>query len=392
MSLSLDTLEFLASEQGANLLRQLIHENLSEQNMLKIITRLRRDYTMEQASALIAMATLRQKAVAKFGDDAAHLFFTDAALQQASDPLIRQYRAKNSQNLTVLDVGCGIGADSLAFARAGARVHGIDIDPLRIAIAEYNASVLDLNASFEIADAQIYNSLNDELIFYDPARRDQDGKRIFDVERYLPPLSLAKKWQAKQIMVKLAPSVDLKQLVSYSGLLEFISVAGDLKEAVLHLGTENRGLKATLMVNGHIYHWQREGDEPEIALAEPQSWLIEPDASILRANLVKDLAYTLDATMLDETIAYFCTDKRPVSNWVRAWQIRDWLPFNLKKLRAYLRERKIGKLTVKKRGSAITPESLIQQLKLKGDLSATVVLTRYQELPIVIICDDITNG
>lgn len=389
MSINRNIFDFLASGQGSNLLDHLIHENLSEQNMLKVITRLRRDFNLEQASALITMAALRQKAVVKFGDDAHYMFFTDSALQQASDPYIRLYRAKNSQGLRVLDICCGIGTDSVAFAKFGANIHGVDNDSLRIAIAEYNANALDSNATFEVADATTYQPSDYDLIFYDPARRDQQGKRIFDVEHYLPPLSLVKQWQSKSIMVKLSPGVDLNQLETYGGLVEFISVAGSLKEAVLHLGDDKQGLKATLIVNGDIHHWQREGDEPLVELAEPHGWLIEPDASILRANLVQDLAYSLNATMLDETIAYFCTDERPQSVWVRAWRIRDWLPFNLKKLRAYLRERKIGKITVKKRGSALTPETLIQQLKLKGKQSATLVLTRYQGRQIVMICDDI---
>lgn len=179
------------------------------------------------------------------------------------------------------------------------------------------------------------------------------------------------------------------QLELYGGLVEFISVAGDLKEAVLHLGTNERGLKATLLVNGAVYHWQRDGDEPDVPLAEPQGYLFEPDASILRANLVKNIVCHFSGWMLDETIAYFCIDKKVTSPWLRMWRIHDWMPFNLKKLRAYLRERGIGKLTVKKRGSAIEPETLIKQLKLKGKEPATLVLTRYQGQQIVIICDEI---
>lgn len=389
MSIHLDDLEFLASTQGQELLEQLIHQNLSEQNVLPIITRLRRDYSMEQASALISMASLRQKAVLKFGDAASKMFFTDTALQQASDPLIRMYRAKKAQNLRVLDICCGIGADSLAFASMGATVHGIDIDALRIAIARYNADALGLVVDFEVADATEYRPSDCDLIFFDPARRDENGKRIFDVEAYLPPLSILKNWQVERIMVKLAPGVELGQLRPYAGLVEFISVAGDLKEAVLHLGSGETGLKATLLVGDEVYHWQRRGDEPDIALAEPEGWLLEPDAAILRANLVKDLCYDLAGRMLDETIAYFCVDEAIESVWIRRWRIRDWMPFNLKKLRAYLRERQIGQVTVKKRGSAIEPETFIKQLKLKGTNAVTLVLTRYVGQQIVLICDDI---
>ena len=48
----------------------------------------------------------------------------------------------------------GIGSDSLAFAQAGFDVTGIDIDPVRIAIAKHNAQVLGLYINFEVADVR----------------------------------------------------------------------------------------------------------------------------------------------------------------------------------------------------------------------------------------------
>jgi hypothetical protein len=69
------------------------------------------------------------------------------------------------------------------------------------------------------------------------------------------------------------------------------------------------------------------------------------------------------------------------------------MPFNLKKLRAYLREHDVASVTVKKRGSPITPEELIQGLKLKGGQhSRTLVLTRHAGNPLVLICEDIHAG
>ena len=80
------------------------------------------------------------------------MLFTDDGLQQASHPSIRQYRAGLIESEAVLDLCCGIGADTLAFAAAGHDAIGVDIDPVRIAIARHNASVMGLAARFEVAD------------------------------------------------------------------------------------------------------------------------------------------------------------------------------------------------------------------------------------------------
>lgn len=394
MAFTLDDLHFLASADGKALLDRLAVQDLSESRSLALLTALRKTHTPEQARAALSMARLRLKAVTKFGVQAQQLFFTEDSLQQASHPLVRAYRVSHfPAESAVLDVCCGIGADTLAFAEKVSTLHAVDIDPVRIAIAQHNAQVLGRDhVTFHVGDVRenLPDTYEWDVIFYDPARRDAQGKRIYDVERYIPPLSLMKQWSAKNIMVKLSPGVDLSQLAEYGGGVEFISVEGDLKEAVLHLGefSQMTELTATLLTNaGGVHHWQREAD-PYVDVGEPRAWLVEPDAALIRAGLVQDAAQTFNGTLLDDTIAYFSTDDKPESVWVRAWRIREWMPFHLKKLRAYLRECDIGTVTVKKRGSPLTPETLIPKLKLKGDNTCTLVLTRLRGQPIVLICDD----
>lgn len=386
--IALADLDFLTSPVGAALLAELATADLSEKAVLPLLTRLRQQYTPAQAGAAVQMARLRQRAQAKFGTDSARLFFTPDALEQASDPHIREYRSRGTNGLRVIDAGCGIGADSLALAAAGADVLGLDHDPLRVAMARLNAAALGQTARFDVADVR--RSLPDaDMIFFDPARRTADGDRIFDVDAYAPPLSTVRCWSAPQIMVKLSPGVNLDQLAAYSGTVEFISVNGDLKEALLHLGQGDvPARRATLLRDGAVYHWDESAAAVAVGLREPRGWLVEPDPALLRAGLVQAAAAAIDGGLLDETIAYITTDERPVSPWLRAWEILDWMPFNLKKLRAYLRARDVGPVTVKKRGHAMTPEALISRLKLTGSQPRTLVLTRYAGRPVVLICAD----
>ncbi len=54
------------------------------------------------------------------------------------------------------------------------------------------------------------------------------------------------------------------------------------------------------------------------------------------------------------------------------------MPFGMKRLSSYLREHRIGRLEIKKRGTAVEPEELRRRLRPKrfGDESATLILTR----------------
>jgi THUMP domain-like len=62
----------------------------------------------------------------------------------------------------------------------------------------------------------------------------------------------------------------------------------------------------------------------------------------------------------------------------------------LKRLRSTLRDRGIGRLTVKKRGSALEPEQLRKDLRLSGPNELTIILTRVAGAPAVLLCQPCT--
>jgi hypothetical protein len=98
-------------------------------------------------------------------------------------------------------------------------------------------------------------------------------------------------------------------------------------------------------------------------------------------------AADLGATLVDPTIAYLTSDSPAGSPWVSSYRVDEVLPFNLKKLKALLRARGVGRVVVKKRGSPIEPETLARQLRTEARGTATVVVTRVAGAPTVLVCD-----
>ena len=392
MTLSLDDIEYLSSDPGRRVLESHAHCDVSEAKTLALLTQLRKALSPARAAAVLTTLRLRKKARRKFPRQAQRLLFTETGLQQASHPRIRRYRAGLLRSDKLVDLCCGIGSDSLAFAAAGGQVLGLDIDPARIAIARHNAAALDLDAEFATADVRESLPSGYAAAFYDPSRRDAWGRRISDVERYIPPLSLIRRWQAQELIVKLSPAVALAQVQPYGGQVEFISVDGALCEAVLWSRRQSAPPLATRIDASGIHHFSADLAElaDYVTVSEPRAWLFEPDPAILRAQLVRQLATRLAANMLDGAIAYLTMDEIVDSPWGRYWQILDWMPFNLKKLRRYLLERGVSQVTVKKRGFPMSPEELIAKLRLKkqGGESRVLVLTRCRAKPVVIVCAD----
>jgi hypothetical protein len=123
-------------------------------------------------------------------------------------------------------------------------------------------------------------------------------------------------------------------------------------------------------------------------VSEPLAYLYEPDSAVLRAGLVANLGLQMNSCQLDPDIAYLTADTFQPTPFARAWRVIDWFPFQLKRLRAYLREHHVGEITVKKRGSPIEPEALIHDLRLSGNEKRVVFLTHLEGRPIVIIAVD----
>ncbi|MEW2523414.1 class I SAM-dependent methyltransferase [Streptomyces sp. NPDC047071] len=359
---------------------------------LAVATRLRRDHPADLVSAALAQARLRQRAVAKFGaGDAARMFFTPNGVEQSTRTSVATYRAERFKELGVrriADLCGGIGGDALALARAGIEVLAVDRDPLTCAVARANAAALGLEDLIEVREADVteVDTAGYDAVFVDPARRGGRG-RIFDPEAYSPPLSwaVAAARKAPRAALKIAPGIP-HEAVPEEAEAEWISDGGDVKEAVLWFGTDAPGShRATLLPSRATLCAGRATMLPDPDVRPVGRYLYEPDGAVIRAHLVAEVAARVEGGLVDETIAYVTSDVARTTPYASAYEITDQLPFNVKKLKALLREREVGVLTVKKRGSAVEPEELRRKVKPRGPRSATVFLTRVAGAPTMLV-------
>ncbi|MDQ0763291.1 class I SAM-dependent methyltransferase [Streptomyces canus] len=357
---------------------------------LAVATRLRREHPAELVSAALGQARLRQRAAAKFGaEDAERMFFTPNGVEQSTRASVAAYRAERLRALgvtSVADLCCGIGGDAIALARAGIRVLAVDRDPLTAAAARANADALGLDDLIDVREADVtaIDTAAYDAVFVDPARRGGRG-RIFDPEAYSPPLSWAvgAALKAPHAALKVAPGIP-HEAVPAEAEAEWISDGGDVKEAVLWFGTAPGAVRATLLPGPRTL-LGRGLPDPEVRSVG--RYLYEPDGAVIRAHLVAETAEELDGGLIDPTIAYVTADTLRATPYATAYEITDRLPFNVKKLKALLREREVGILTVKKRGSAVEPEELRRKAlpKPQGPHSVTVFLTRVAGAPTMLI-------
>ncbi|MBT2224307.1 methyltransferase domain-containing protein [Nonomuraea sp. NEAU-A123] len=347
----------------------------------------------------------------------------------------------------VVDVCCGIGGDFIALARAGCVVDALDLDPLTVAVARANAEALGLGdrVTVRVGDAATVSPEDYDWLFADPARRTSRG-RTFDPMAYSPPwpVVLDLVARAPRACLKVAPGIPY-EFIPAGAEAEWVSYKGEVKEAALWTGSTNAttttstadvtdpttttgatgllGAGDTIDAAGTIDAVERPGGavrrvtlpggaEPPMAapggavrratllpggetlvargteapIGPVGRYVYEPDGAAIRAHLVGEVAEMVNGRLPDPMIAYITSDEAFDTPWAARYSVEEVLPFSLKRLRATLRERQIGNVVIKKRASAVDIERLRNDLRLSGDKSVVIILTRIMDKPSVLIC------
>ncbi len=380
----------LLTPDGLRLLNEILAVE-SADDVARTVSRLRAaGHSPDLVSAVVGQARLRARARAKFGDFAARMLFTRAGLEQATRLSIAAAHAGRFQDAGirhVFDLGCGIGGDALGLAALGMSVDAVEGDEVTAAIAAYNLAPFGADVRVRHARAEdVVAEWGPEApaataVWLDPARRTAGHSETARTrpEDWSPSLEWVFDLAARvPAGVKLGPGLD-RALIPDGVEAQWVSADGATLELVLWSGPLKReGVRRTaLVLRGDSAHELRAaGDAADEPARDLGAFVHEPDGAVIRARLIGEVARSLEAGMLDPQIAYLTSDAALTSPFVQSFRVREELPTDVKALARALRERGIGTLEIKKRGVDIDPAALRTKLKLRGDDSATLLLTR----------------
>lgn len=368
-----------------------------EERALALATRLHAEgFDPDLVAAALTQSRLRARGRAKFGDFADGMLFTAAGLEQATRLEVAAHHARRylaAGATRVADLTCGIGADAMAFAGVGLHVVAVDADEVTAAIATVNLRHFP-EAVVRHGDGLALDLDGVDAVYADPARRTSSGARVADPAAYAPPLDavLAVRARVPALGLKVGPGLP-HRAVPDDAHAQWVSVEGEVVEAGLWFGAlapEGPGRSALVLRGGRAHVVA--GDTGRAEVGPVGAYLYEPDGAVIRAGLVQQVAAEVHGRLVDPTIAYVTADLLVPTAAASAYRVLDEMPFAVKRLRTYLRERGVGRLTVKKRGTAVTPEALRGQLDLRGGAEATVVLTRVAGAQRVLVVEPVAAG
>jgi hypothetical protein len=393
-------LRVLLSSEGLRLLDE-VGPIEATADVVRIVSRLRGDgHPPELVAAVLSQARLRAKARTKFGEFAARMLFTADGLEQATRLSVASLHAGRFAGAgidVVADLGCGIGADALAMAALDLGVLAVERDEATAAIASFNLAPFEA-ARVELGDATTTDLTGVGGVWLDPARR-ASGSRLNNPADWSPSLDWAFELATTlPTGIKLGPGLD-RELIPDGQLsdgsstpieAQWISVDGEVVELAVWTGVLARpgvGRAALVLRSGRAAELTSTHDSEDAEAGALGEYLLEPDGAVIRARLIGDLARRLGGRMLDPTIAWITGDTAPETPFGAAFRVVERFPLDAKTLKKELASRGIGTLEIKKRGVDVDPAAFRARLALKGDASATLILTRIAGARVALLAE-----
>jgi len=372
-------------------------------------------FDTDLVAAALTQSRLRAKGHEKFGEFADGMLFTSDGLEQATRLEIAARHAQRFRGAgvrQVFDLTCGIGADAMAIAGLDLAVTAIEPDEVTAMVAGVNLRHWPGASAFigtaEGTQLPTGEGARHAGAWLDPARRtpgvtDARGKtrRVFSLDAISPS------WSTVQSIAKSLPATGAKLSPSFPHTAipagteaQWTSMGGEVLECAIWWGPlASRAGRSALVIGSQGKSWTvREADTGDgtsgqgggaapvaSSLGQIGSWLYEPDRAVIRAGLTGALTSAVDGFELDSGVGYVTSERCVDVGYARRFAVTESMPLNVKALRAWLRDRDVGRVTIKKRGVVLNADELRRQLRLTGSVEMILVLTRVKNQQVCLV-------
>lgn len=313
-------------------------------------------------------------------------------LEQASSQSTAEYKAQNLKGKSFLDLTCGFGIDAYFLSKNFDEVTLIEQNSELISIVESNWKTLGRKAHFinknleefleNLRQAQIDNFNKFDVVYLDPARRDQQNKKKFLLEDLSPNLlEIQEKLHSitDKIIVKLSPLIDISYLISELKNIteiQIIAVRNEVKELVLIIEnnqlTDNQQPTTIKCIN-------LESNDPEFSFnlddekssnsefSESSNFLYIPNNSILKAGAFNIISEKFGLKKLHPN-THFYTSENKIENFPgRVLEIEKIEAKNLKKGEKY---------NIVSKNYPLKPEEIKKKYKLNDGGNQYLIFTQ----------------
>ncbi len=245
------------------------------------------------------------------------------SVQQCSSDATAAFKANLFRGKSFLDLSGGFGIDTFHISRNFDKSVYVEQDEELCEIMSHNCEVLKLDERVKVKNgkSEKYLTKTDkkfDLIYIDPARRNEDGKKVFRFSDCSPDVVLMLdllKEKAKKVLIKAAPMLDISQGIRELQYVEKVYVLAnsrECKELLFQLGEEPNGNPEIISVqldSGKKFSFY---PDDEILLENDLSmeggYLYNPGPAISKAGGYKSLAKNFDLKAIHPNTHLFLSD------------------------------------------------------------------------------------
>ena len=302
------------------------------------------------------------------------------SMEQCSSEQTARYKARIAGNgEKIVDLTAGFGVD-MAFMSAGFKqaVH-VEMQPQLCAISSENYKHLGLNHVQVVCNdgvGYLHQMEHADLIFIDPARRDQHGARTYGIADCTPNvLEIIDEMlqKADRVMIKLSPMLDWQKTVADVGnvsQVHIVSVGNECKELLLEVKKgKDEKVKVFCVNDDQVFSYEIGETHPFTpSPLHSCTFLYEPNASVMKAGCFNLISHRFGITQPDANSHLFLSDKLVEGFPGRGFVIERVSTMNKRELKEALAG--IDKANVAVRNFPLSVADLRKRLKLKdgGDV------------------------
>ena len=299
------------------------------------------------------------------------------SMEQCSSEQTARYKADIAgSGHRLVDLTGGFGVDFSVMARGFAEAVYVERRAPLCEIAAENFRLLGLHQAVVVCgDGTDYLQTMPpaDLIYIDPARRDDHGGRTYGIADCTPNVLSIRDLlleKAERVLIKLSPMLDWRKAVSdlgsqYVREVHIVSVANECKELLILLspGTsfrlvcsnDNTKFEAHWSHESHESHWPHWPHNPH--------YLYSPNASIMKAGCFSVLEQRFPVSQVAPNSHLFLSSDEIDDFPGRRFQIQSISSLNKKELSSVLAPLERANMTV--RNFPMTVDQLRKKLKLK---------------------------
>lgn len=227
------------------------------------------------------------------------------SIEQSSSEITAEFKAGLVKGITCLDLTGGMGVDSYFFSKVFEKVAYVEQNTELCETTRYNFGELKAN-NIVVVNQTAEDFLSEtqkrfDLIYVDPARRDEQGGKVFFIQDCTPNVAdlLPELFKISDtILVKYAPMLDIKSALKTLLFVQkviVVSVENDVKEVLYLLKkvSVETSIETVNFTKGKVQEFSStfaNEAESDVSFGEIKTYLYEPNAAVLKAGLFKSVS------------------------------------------------------------------------------------------------------